>query len=266
MLKIGEFSAITGISINMLRAYNKAGILNPEVVDERNGYRYYGEEQVAEAHRVQILKELGFGLKEIPQLSAYSDGDVKYMISRKILEKQAQVSTLQEEIRNMKQLEEVYDLYSKYNFEINMAMLPKRKVISLTENISNLKDEERLWSRLDRLFEEGVITRAGKGAQMAITHIADYVYNVFSVEVQAPVKDGAKIPQGRGFVYKEIPATRVAAVSFDGTREQINYVSRYVRKYVRGLGYEVVDEPLRKRKTEGETGEVYFFAVAPSDL
>ena len=173
MLKIGEFSAITGISINMLRAYNKSGILNPEAVDEKSGYRYYGEDQVAEAHRVQILKELGFSLKEIPQLSAYSDGDVKYMISRKILEKQAQVSQLQEEIRHMKQLEEVYDLYSKYNFEINMAMLPKRKVISLTENISNLKDEERLWARLDRLFDEGVITRGGKGAQLDARHVAE---------------------------------------------------------------------------------------------
>ncbi len=266
MLKIGEFSAITGISINMLRAYNKAGILNPEAVDSRNGYRYYGEEQVAEAHRVQILKELGFTLKEIPQLSAYTDADVKYMISRKILEKQAQVSHLQEEIRSMKQLEEVYDLYSKYNFEINMATIPKRKVISLTENVSDPRDEERLWGRLDRLFEEGVIERAGKGVSLATTHIADYVYNVFNVEVQAPVKDGSKIPQGRGFVYKEIPSVKVAAVSFDGTSEQINYVSRYVRKYVRGLGYEVVGSPLRKRKGRGETGEVYFYAVIPSEL
>ncbi len=266
MLKIGEFSAITGISINMLRNYNKVGILVPHVVDENNGYRYYGEDQVADAHRVQILKELGFGLKEIPQLNAYSDTEVKYMISRKILEKQAEVALLKDEIDKMRQLEEVYELYSRCNFEINMAVLPARKVISLTESLSTLEEETRLWNRIERLFEAGTIERSSRGIDLATTHIADYVYNVFSVEVQATVKDGSKIPQGIGFEYKEMPPLEVAMVSFDGTPEQINNVSRYVRKYVRGLGYEAVGAPWRKHVSGGGQGEVYFYKVIKTEL
>lgn len=46
MLKIGEFATITGISINMLRNYDKIGLLIPEYVDEVNNYRYYNESQI----------------------------------------------------------------------------------------------------------------------------------------------------------------------------------------------------------------------------
>mgnify|MGYP000023241084 CR=1 FL=1 len=45
MLKIGEFSKLTRISIRMLRHYDEIGLLVPENVDEFTGYRYYSEEQ-----------------------------------------------------------------------------------------------------------------------------------------------------------------------------------------------------------------------------
>ncbi len=43
MLRIGEFSKLTGLSIRTLRYYNDIGILVPEEVDIFTGYRYYGE-------------------------------------------------------------------------------------------------------------------------------------------------------------------------------------------------------------------------------
>ena len=46
MLKIGEFAVLTGISINMLRNYDKIGLLIPAYVDETNSYRYYSESQI----------------------------------------------------------------------------------------------------------------------------------------------------------------------------------------------------------------------------
>lgn len=40
MLKIGEFSTLTGISIHMLRNYDKIGLLKPEQIDRMNNYRF----------------------------------------------------------------------------------------------------------------------------------------------------------------------------------------------------------------------------------
>ena len=46
MLKIGEFSRLSRISIRMLRHYDEAGILKPQSVDPVTGYRFYGEQQL----------------------------------------------------------------------------------------------------------------------------------------------------------------------------------------------------------------------------
>lgn len=42
MLKIGEFSKLSRISIRMLRHYDEAGILKPQSVDSVTGYRFMG--------------------------------------------------------------------------------------------------------------------------------------------------------------------------------------------------------------------------------
>lgn len=68
MLKIGDFSALSKISIFMLRHYNEIGLLIPVYVDEFTGYRYYSEEQLPIANRIQALKKiwgLGYPLLRI---------------------------------------------------------------------------------------------------------------------------------------------------------------------------------------------------------
>ena len=39
MLKIGEFSKLSRISIRMLRHYDEIGLLTPETIDPFTGYR-----------------------------------------------------------------------------------------------------------------------------------------------------------------------------------------------------------------------------------
>ena len=39
MLKIGEFSKLSRISIRMLRHYDEIGLLTPETIDSFTGYR-----------------------------------------------------------------------------------------------------------------------------------------------------------------------------------------------------------------------------------
>ena len=65
MLKIGDFSKLSRISIRMLRHYDEIGILTPGHVDEFTGYRYYSEAQLPLAGMIQALKNLGFGLAVI---------------------------------------------------------------------------------------------------------------------------------------------------------------------------------------------------------
>ena len=85
MLRIGEFSNLTGISIHMLRNYDKIGLLIPEHTDEINGYRYYNERQIVIGNQIQVLKNLGFGLKEIAkiQMQAGSNENIIQFVQMK---------------------------------------------------------------------------------------------------------------------------------------------------------------------------------------
>lgn len=65
MLKIGEFSKLSRISIRMLRYYDDIGLIKPYFIDPVNGYRYYHEEQLFIIGRITSLKDMGFSLSDI---------------------------------------------------------------------------------------------------------------------------------------------------------------------------------------------------------
>ena len=76
MLKIGDFSKLSRVSIRMLRHYDDIGLLKPAQIDEFTGYRYYHEEQLFVIGRITALKDMGFALADIVKmLAVYEDKD-----------------------------------------------------------------------------------------------------------------------------------------------------------------------------------------------
>lgn len=53
MLKIGEFSKLSMLTVKALRFYEKEGLLSPARVDERTGYRMYDTVQLRTAARIK---------------------------------------------------------------------------------------------------------------------------------------------------------------------------------------------------------------------
>lgn len=74
MLKIGEFSKLTQVSVRMLRHYDEIGLLKPAEIDCFTDYRYYKEEQLPAMCRIKALKDMGFSLADIIRIMQL-DGD-----------------------------------------------------------------------------------------------------------------------------------------------------------------------------------------------
>src|SRR5262245_16954084 len=68
LLKIGDFSRLSHVSIKTLRYYDEIGLLSPSQVDQFTNYRYYAIEQLAQIHRIMALKDLGLSLEQIRQM------------------------------------------------------------------------------------------------------------------------------------------------------------------------------------------------------
>ena len=74
MLKIGDFSKLSRVSIRMLRHYDDIGLLKPAETDTFTGYRYYREDQLFTIGRITALKDMGFSLSDIIRiLENYDD-------------------------------------------------------------------------------------------------------------------------------------------------------------------------------------------------
>lgn len=65
MLKIGEFSKLSMLTVKALRFYEKQGLLIPAKVDERSGYRLYETNQLETAAKIKALRQLDFSVDEI---------------------------------------------------------------------------------------------------------------------------------------------------------------------------------------------------------
>jgi exosortase K len=85
MLRTGEFSKISQVSVKALRFYDEIGLLKPTSIDRATGYRYYAPALLSRLNRISALKELGFSLAEIAQLlqTDLSDDQVRVVLQRK---------------------------------------------------------------------------------------------------------------------------------------------------------------------------------------
>ncbi|MEG1751927.1 MAG: MerR family transcriptional regulator [Clostridia bacterium] len=94
MIKIGDFAKATGVSVKTLRFYEDCGLLVPIMVDKFTGYRYYDSKNAERVFEICYLKNLGFSLKEIRNLS-------DKVVEQKLSQVQMQIKKLQETIKTL---------------------------------------------------------------------------------------------------------------------------------------------------------------------
>ncbi|MEI3306344.1 MAG: MerR family transcriptional regulator [Dysosmobacter sp.] len=70
---IGEVAALLNISPQTLRFYDKSGVVVPDFIDQKTGYRYYSYDQISYISRVRYLQQFGFSLEEIRNALASND-------------------------------------------------------------------------------------------------------------------------------------------------------------------------------------------------
>ncbi|MBI3438750.1 MAG: Cu(I)-responsive transcriptional regulator [Proteobacteria bacterium] len=68
-MNIGDASERSGVSAKMIRYYENVGLL-PSVPRRTNGYRDYGDQEVAVLQFVRRTRDLGFSLDEVSTLLA----------------------------------------------------------------------------------------------------------------------------------------------------------------------------------------------------
>jgi DNA-binding transcriptional MerR regulator len=62
---ISTFGKLTGLTPRALRIYAQEGLLQPEVVNSKTGYRHYSQAQAQVAERIRLLRSINMPLEDI---------------------------------------------------------------------------------------------------------------------------------------------------------------------------------------------------------
>ena len=239
MLRIGDFSKLSRISIRMLRHYDEIGLLIPTTTDDFTGYRYYSEDQLPIVGRITALKDMGFGLAAIAEiLKSY---DNPQTLAEFLAVRQAEVQAEADETAHrLLLLETAIKRLRKdgnaMNYNVSLKTLPERYMASVRQIIPQYDQEGNLWHIMMQEIAPLHIQDGNPCYTLAIFHDKEYKESDVDVEVQKSVK--GSYPNTEHVVFKTEPSVQIASATYKGSYEQIDKVNEAVANWVSDNGYE----------------------------
>ncbi|NLK36593.1 MAG: MerR family transcriptional regulator [Epulopiscium sp.] len=239
MLKIGDFSKLSRISIRMLRHYDEIGLLVPKNTDRYTSYRYYSEEQLSVAGRITALKDMGFSLSTIREI--LKNYDNPEALTQYLLVKQTEMQEESEKIsRRLLLLDTAIKRLRKdetaMNYNVTIKNLQERYVASLRQVIPAYEQEGILWNMMMQETARMHMQFAEPCYGMAVFHDEGHKESDVDVEIQISVK--GTYENTEHVVFKTVPAVEFASAILKGSYEQLTSVHKEVAQWVRDNGYE----------------------------
>jgi DNA-binding transcriptional MerR regulator len=236
MFRIGEFAALTRVSQRMLRHYDEIGLLRPDTVDPRTGYRSYSAAQLRRLNRIIALKELGFGLDDVGRLldERVSVEQMRTMLQRRRDEVTQRVREDQERLAQIArrleaierdELHPLGDVVVRKVPDTLMATL-RMTVPSLGKPVEHLFDETELHvSRHDA---------RSPASPLMLFHTAP-TRKGLEVEVAVPVK--RPIPETPRISVREVEgADHMACLVYSGGYHQTEHAIRTLHDWTTAIG------------------------------
>lgn len=152
LLSIGDFSAITGVSIHSLRYYDEIGALVPAYVDPLNNYRYYRINQLDRILAIDICKEAGINLCTMSEFIENESVDYISLIneSKDAIDKRiSNYRSQQDELNKLKAFIDIRDIMAEK--EEALIRLPAMKLWSMPLEIGqDIVDEADLLIKMSK--------------------------------------------------------------------------------------------------------------------
>ncbi|WP_380156172.1 MerR family transcriptional regulator [Kineococcus sp. R86509] len=140
MLSIGEFSRLTHLSVRTLRRYHEGELLEPAVVDEATGYRYYAVEQIPVAQVINRLRELDVPLGDVQRILRTPDPGVRATLVADHLQRlEAQLDRTRSAVASLRRLLRP----DPSPLEVELRAEPARTVAAVTAEVGH--DDVEAW-------------------------------------------------------------------------------------------------------------------------
>jgi DNA-binding transcriptional MerR regulator len=235
VLKIGDFSSLTQVSVKTLRYYDEMGLLAPVRVDSVTGYRYYSAGQLPRLHRILALKDLGFSLDQIAKAldSGVTSEELRGMLMLRQAEQENQVREEQDRLVRLKARLRLIELEGVMSKDVLLKDIAPQWIASVREVIPNYPSVGKLYGEIF----EALGTDCAGALPVALWHDAEYKPQDVDAEAGVYLKQ-AVAPNGRVKVY-ELPAVSVASLIHEGAYNRLTEAYDAVLRWIEANGFRV---------------------------
>ena len=243
MFTIGEFSKITGLTIKALRLYHEKGIIEPHLVDQQTGYRYYNHEDAEKARVVRLLKGMMLGLDEIAEILRDCSDDADAV---EILQRHRSV------------LEGRFNDLKKARRNIDSIITAERRAIVMTENKTSEIVEKNIPDiRIAGIRWKGRYSDCGQYIGKLAKHLYRYLagkpFNMYydegfkeedaDIETCFPVREDKEIKAPADVSIRALPGGKFVSIVHKGPYDQLGRSYEKISLYLKQKNYRVVGPP-----------------------
>ncbi len=245
MLKIGDFSKLSHLTVKALRFYEKEGILIPSSTDKWTGYRFYETSQLNNAAAIKAYRQLGLSIQEIKAI--FSGADVKSILSAKADALRAQKKDIDSRLSIINSILEE----EKMNYQVTEKVIPET-IVYYAE--TTLKKYQDIMEWIPALREE--CSRLNPKIRCAeppyeFCEYLDGEYKETDIEVRHNEAVTAVGEESENIKFRTLPETKVLSIYHKGAYDNIGEAYAFIMKYAESNGY----------KTTGLARESYIDGV-----
>ena len=238
MLKIGEFSKLSRVSVRMLRHYDEIGLLKPAETDRFTDYRYYREDQLPTAGRIAALKDMGFSLADIVRILAVYDD--REQLERFFSARQRELEALSKDTAyKLTLLDAARKRLGKeesMRYNVTIKTIPERYAATVRMTIPRYEDEGMVWSTL--IQETCRMNPAEADPCLCAVTFLDGEYKEENVELMAWKTVKGSYPDTEHVKFRTLPEVTVASCTYKGSYTLITDVYAAVVAWMESNGYE----------------------------
>jgi len=233
MLKIGEFSKLSHITVKALRFYEKEKLLMPASIDEWTGYRFYETSQLETAARIKALRQLDLSIEEIR--SIFSGADEKKILAEKANALLAQKNDIDVRLSIINHILEEKEM----NYQVIKKVIPETIVYYSETVLENCSD---MMNWIPSQGEECMKLNPNLKCQDPPYEFCEYPDGEHK-ETDIQIRHNEAVTEfgveSDNIKFRKIPETTVLSILHKGSYSQIGQAYAYIMKYAEENGYEV---------------------------
>ena len=237
MLKIGDFSKLSRVSIRMLRHYDDLGLLKPAEIDTFTGYRYYREEQLFTVGRITALKDMGFALADIVRILAiYEDREkLDAFLADRQQELAEQAKETEYKLMLLDTARKRLRKEQNMSFDVTVKTIPERYAATVHMIIPKYEDEGMAWGMMMECKEPLVPA----DPCYAIAEFLDPEYKEQDVEIVVSMAVKGQYRDTEHVKFRTLPAVKVASCVVRGSYDQMGDAYATVVSWIKANGYKI---------------------------